>query len=95
MHAEEKANAMAQIFYQVFFIAQAVPGVVRFLTHKDIPSGGENNAMPNLPLYFPEEVLCSGSVLSAGQALGIIVAGRALNHHDIHRPTPLIDSCLF
>ncbi|XP_063399739.1 xanthine dehydrogenase/oxidase-like [Mytilus trossulus] len=46
-----------------------LPGVLKFITAKDIP--GENNCFPN---SMAEEVLCSGHVVYAGQALGIIVA---------------------
>ncbi|CAC5385055.1 XDH [Mytilus coruscus] len=46
-----------------------LPGVIKFITAKDIP--GENNCYPN---SMAEEVLCSGDVVYAGQALGIIVA---------------------
>lgn len=53
--------------------ALSMPGVLKFITAKDIP--GQNNCYPPVaPTYLPEEVLCSGDVLYAGQALGIIVA---------------------
>ena len=48
--------------------------MLRFLTHKDIPAGGYNSFLSK-HLYQPNEVLCSGKVLYAGQPLGIIVAG--------------------
>ena len=54
---------------------QKVPGVRRFLTHKDIPARGYNSFQPQ-NTSSQQEVLCSGKVLYAGQPVGIIVAGR-------------------
>ncbi|XP_053383995.1 uncharacterized protein LOC123535767 isoform X2 [Mercenaria mercenaria] len=50
--------------------AMAMRGVVKVLLSSDIP--GKNNAMP--APYAPEEVLCSGQVMYAGQAVAIVVA---------------------
>lgn len=47
-------------------------GVVKVLLAADIP--GVNNAMPSP--YVAEELLCSGQVMYAGQAVAIVVAGR-------------------
>ena len=47
-------------------------GVVRVLTASDIP--GQNNTMPGA--YKVEELLCSGQVMYAGQAVAIVVAGK-------------------
>ncbi|XP_074617346.1 xanthine dehydrogenase/oxidase-like [Acropora palmata] len=52
--------------------ALKLPGVVRYITVKDIPKGGINSFVP--ATYSPEEIFCSGEVIYAGQALGIIVA---------------------
>ncbi|XP_076115153.1 xanthine dehydrogenase-like isoform X1 [Mytilus galloprovincialis] len=53
--------------------ALSMPGVLKFITAKDIL--GTNNCSPPLdPTFLPEEVLCSGDVMYAGQALGMIVA---------------------
>ncbi|XP_073232045.1 xanthine dehydrogenase/oxidase-like [Porites lutea] len=53
--------------------ALILPGVVKYITAADIPKGGVNNFMP-VSEFEPEEVLCTGNVLFAGQALGLIVA---------------------
>ena len=45
---------------------------MKVLLAKDIP--GINNTMP--APYAPEELLCSGQVLYAGQAVAIVVAGQ-------------------
>ncbi|CAG2214889.1 XDH [Mytilus edulis] len=55
-----------------------LPGVLKFITAKDIP--GVNNCFPN---SMAEEVLCSGDVVYAGQALGIIVAGGAAGQVEV------------
>lgn len=47
-------------------------GVVKVLLATDIP--GENNTMPSP--YSAEELLCSGQVMYAGQAVALVVAGR-------------------
>nr|CAD7570667.1 unnamed protein product [Timema californicum] len=52
---------------------RGIPGVVRFLTAEDIP--GKNCFTPPLVFLFEqEEIFCSGKVLFAGQAVGLIVA---------------------
>ena len=59
-------------FFSCWF--QKQPGVVRVLTYKDIP--GINS--PDTP-YDPnlhQELLCSGQVLYAGQAVALVLAGR-------------------
>lgn len=55
-------------------LPQAVPGAECFISANDIPEGGENNFAQ--AFGQPEEVLCSGHVLYAGQPVGLIVAGR-------------------
>ncbi|CAG2229856.1 XDH [Mytilus edulis] len=65
--------------------ALSMPGVLKFITAKDIL--GTNNCSPPLdPSFLPEEVLCSGDavmarfgMIVAGQALGMIVAGMYFN----------------
>ncbi|CAH3170659.1 unnamed protein product [Porites lobata] len=52
--------------------ALKMPGVLQYITASNIPKGGVNNFMP--AGYDPEELLCSGNVLFAGQALGLIIA---------------------
>jgi xanthine dehydrogenase/oxidase len=52
---------------------QAMPGVVDFLTASSIPSKGVNS-FTSID-FQPEEIFCSGDVLYAGQAVGLIVAG--------------------
>ena len=61
---------------------QDVPGVLRFLTHKDIPTGGYNSfvSKESAVTCSKQEVLCSGKVLYAGQPVGIIVAGTEYNY---------------
>uniref|UniRef100_T1JEH9 FAD-binding PCMH-type domain-containing protein n=1 Tax=Strigamia maritima TaxID=126957 RepID=T1JEH9_STRMM len=57
--------------------ALKIPGVLAFLTHKDIP--GKNICVPIARNFFypeSEELFCSGKVLYAGQSLGLIVAER-------------------
>uniref|UniRef100_T1JJD0 FAD-binding PCMH-type domain-containing protein n=1 Tax=Strigamia maritima TaxID=126957 RepID=T1JJD0_STRMM len=57
--------------------ALKMPGVLAFLTHKDIP--GKNICVPMARSFFypeSEELFCSGNVLYAGQSLGLIVAER-------------------
>lgn len=51
---------------------QKMPGVVDFLTASSIPAKGENSFNGD---DDPEEIFSSGSVLYAGQALGLIIAG--------------------
>ncbi|ESO95691.1 hypothetical protein LOTGIDRAFT_231915 [Lottia gigantea] len=55
-------------------LALSMPGVLKFLTSKDIPQGGVNNCYPERLLVIEEEVFCSGKVIYAGQPLGLIVA---------------------
>ena len=50
-----------------------MPGIVKFIKASDIP--GTNNFLPEAQGYQPEEILCSGQVLYAGQAVGLVVAG--------------------
>ena len=50
-----------------------MPGVVRYLSYKDIPPEGSNYFYPNAE---PEEVFCSNQILYAGQVLGLILAGK-------------------
>uniref|UniRef100_A0A4D5RAG3 Xanthine dehydrogenase n=1 Tax=Scolopendra viridis TaxID=118503 RepID=A0A4D5RAG3_SCOVI len=54
--------------------ALKVPGVVRFITAKDVP--GENNLVPVFPGLFsePEELLTSSRIQYIGQPVGLIVA---------------------
>lgn len=55
---------------------QKIPGVVAFVSAKDIP--GENNAMNKfnyLPMVMPEPVFASGKALYHGQPIGLIMAG--------------------
>ncbi|KAL3841843.1 hypothetical protein ACJMK2_019942 [Sinanodonta woodiana] len=52
--------------------AMKIPGVVRVITHTDIPAGSANNFAIYSPV--PEEVFCSGQVLYAGQAIGLVLA---------------------
>ncbi|XP_071122788.1 uncharacterized protein [Mytilus edulis] len=55
--------------------ALSIPGVLKFITAKDIP--GQNNCFSSVASEIPsvpEEVLCGGDVMYAGQALAIIVA---------------------
>jgi len=58
-------------YFIVKFYFQKMPGVVDFLTSSNIPAKGENSFNDG----DKEEVFCSGEVLYAGQALGLIVAG--------------------
>ncbi|XP_052067278.1 uncharacterized protein LOC127706662 [Mytilus californianus] len=54
--------------------ALSTPGVLKFITAKDIPGKNDCVALvPGIPTS-PEEVLCGGDVMYAGQALAIIVA---------------------
>ncbi|EDO44966.1 predicted protein, partial [Nematostella vectensis] len=53
-------------------IAKALPGVVEFMSASSIPQQGVNNFMPTP--NDPEEIFCSGEVLFAGQAIGLILA---------------------
>ncbi|XP_068702018.1 xanthine dehydrogenase/oxidase-like [Montipora foliosa] len=57
--------------------ALKLPGVVKYITAKDIPKGGVNNFRP--APFAAEEIFCSGDVLYAGQALALIVADT--QHH--------------
>lgn len=57
------------------FVFQAMRGVVKVLLAGDIP--GENNTMP--APYSAEELLCSGQVMYAGQAVAIVIAGRSIH----------------
>ncbi|KAK3581553.1 hypothetical protein CHS0354_031893 [Potamilus streckersoni] len=52
--------------------AMEIPGVVRVVTHNDIPDGCANTFSIYSPI--PEEVFCSGQVLYAGQAIGLVLA---------------------
>ncbi|XP_052067277.1 uncharacterized protein LOC127706661 [Mytilus californianus] len=55
--------------------ALSMSGVLKFITAKDIP--GQNNCFSSVSSTIPsvpEEVLCGGDVMYAGQALAIIVA---------------------
>ncbi|KAK3581541.1 hypothetical protein CHS0354_031882 [Potamilus streckersoni] len=52
--------------------ALLLPGVLKVLTASDIPAAGVNNCMPSP--YVPEEVLCSGEVLYAGQSVALVIA---------------------
>ncbi|KAK6190255.1 hypothetical protein SNE40_002166 [Patella caerulea] len=54
--------------------ALAIPGVLKFISAKDIPAGGVNNCYPASASAAPEELFCSGKVTFAGQPLGLIVA---------------------
>lgn len=54
--------------------ALKMPGVIKYITVKDIPKGGVNNFMPTSFGLAEEEIFCSGDVAYAGQALGLIVA---------------------
>lgn len=51
-----------------------MPGVIDFLTASSIPSKGVNSFNDG----DKEEIFCSGEVLYAGQAVGLIVAGNFL-----------------
>ena len=51
-------------------------GVVKFITASDI--AGTNSFVPEVQGFKPEEILCSGQVLFAGQAIGLVVAGEKL-----------------
>ena len=76
------ASRVLHIYKLVVTSNQGVPGVLRFLTHNDIPTGAYNSFVPK-NLFSQEEVLCSGRVLYAGQPVGIIVAGTVqppINH---------------
>ncbi|CAG2217137.1 XDH [Mytilus edulis] len=54
--------------------ALSIPGVLKFITAKDIPGKNDCVALvPGIPTS-PEEILCGGDVMYAGQALAIIVA---------------------
>ncbi|BFZ15561.1 hypothetical protein BsWGS_18600 [Bradybaena similaris] len=56
-------------------IALSLPGVVAFIQAKDIPQGGVNNWRPaGIFGDFTEELLSTGTILYAGQPIGIIVA---------------------
>ena len=55
-----------------------MPGIVKFIKASDIP--GTNNFLPEAQGYQPEEILCSGQVLYAGQAVGLVVAGEWLGY---------------
>ncbi|XP_069694441.1 xanthine dehydrogenase-like isoform X2 [Periplaneta americana] len=54
--------------------ALAMPGVVAFLSAKDIP--GKNNFIPVglLGMVEEEELFCSGNIKYAGQPVGVVVA---------------------
>ncbi|GFS24807.1 indole-3-acetaldehyde oxidase-like, partial [Elysia marginata] len=55
--------------------ALAIPGVVAFLQASDIPTGGVNNWRPkSLTHGKVQELLSSGPINYAGQAIGVIVA---------------------
>ncbi|CAG5117383.1 unnamed protein product [Candidula unifasciata] len=55
--------------------ALAVPGVVAFIQASDIPAGGVNNWRPyGIFGDFKEELLSTGTILYAGQPIGIVVA---------------------
>ncbi|XP_067671800.1 xanthine dehydrogenase/oxidase-like [Haliotis asinina] len=53
--------------------ALLMPGVVDFITAKDVVT---NNVMPSFPgmQFVPEELFCSGEVKYSGQSLGFIIA---------------------
>ncbi|CAL1541535.1 unnamed protein product [Lymnaea stagnalis] len=59
-------------------LALSLPGVTAFIKASDIPKGGKNDWMPLGPLgpgpYDHQELLSSGVINYAGQAIGIIVA---------------------
>ena len=57
--------------FAVISFVQNMPGVVDFLTAANIPSKGVNSFNDG----EKEEVFCSGEVLYAGQAVGLIIAG--------------------
>ncbi|XP_041363518.1 xanthine dehydrogenase-like [Gigantopelta aegis] len=55
--------------------ALALPGVVDFITEEHIPRTGVNNYLRKEHFDMkPEEIFCSGTVLYAGQVVGIILA---------------------
>ncbi|XP_012937727.1 indole-3-acetaldehyde oxidase [Aplysia californica] len=56
--------------------ALKMPGVVAFLTAKDIPEGGTNNYMTSVGIFAfaPQELFATKDVYFAGQSLGLIVA---------------------
>ncbi|KAL9979239.1 hypothetical protein ACROYT_G016871 [Oculina patagonica] len=54
--------------------ALKLPGVLRFITVKDIPKGGINNFVPTSFGFAAEEIFSSGNIEYAGQALGVIIA---------------------
>ncbi|XP_070198779.1 xanthine dehydrogenase/oxidase-like [Littorina saxatilis] len=54
--------------------ALAMSGVYKFIQASDIPTGGTNSFTAPTGGIKPEEFLCSGQVLYAGQPLAIIVA---------------------
>ncbi|KDR17215.1 hypothetical protein L798_08320, partial [Zootermopsis nevadensis] len=61
--------------------ALEMPGVVAFLSAKDIP--GENSFIPLglISLFEDEELFCSGDIKYAGQPLGLVLAeSQALAH---------------
>jgi xanthine dehydrogenase molybdopterin-binding subunit B len=52
-----------------------MPGVLRFITAKDIP--GVNNFIGAVD--SPEQIFCDGEAAYAGQGVGVIIAGRWIN----------------
>jgi xanthine dehydrogenase molybdopterin-binding subunit B len=52
-----------------------MPGVLRFITAKDIP--GVNNFIGAVD--SPEQIFCDGEAAYAGQGVGVIIAGRWTN----------------
>jgi xanthine dehydrogenase/oxidase len=54
--------------------ALSMPGVVTFVSAKDIPKKGVNNFLSPCGFSYPEQVFAADESLYAGQALGIIIA---------------------
>ncbi|KAK7486654.1 hypothetical protein BaRGS_00022055, partial [Batillaria attramentaria] len=57
--------------------ALAMSGVHKYISAYDFPAGGENNFMPQSLYSMKEEIFSTGSILYAGQPIGLIVAGDA------------------
>lgn len=57
-----------------FYVSKAMPGVVAYLDHRDIP--GKNDALLNDPSSY-EQIFSTGRIFYAGQAIGLILAESA------------------